>query len=104
MEYAFITKEGLAEMCRNISESENLGATPILVGCDHRSKATRAMAVNTKGPSDSAVKWLTGKIDQAGCQGVKVVIKSDHEESIIAPKKAVAIKRQTPTVSIESPV
>ena len=62
------------------------------------------MTANMKGPTDSAVKWLTGKISQAGCRGVKVVFKADQEESMIALKKAVAIKRQAPTVSIESPV
>ena len=62
------------------------------------------MAVNMKGPTDSAVKWLTNKIDQAGCRGIKVVLKSDQEESIVALKKAVAIKRQAPTVNIESSV
>ena len=36
--------------------------------------------------------------------GVKVVFKTDQEESIIAQKKAAAIKRQAPTVNIESPV
>ena len=62
------------------------------------------MAVNMKGPTESVVKWLRGKIDQAGCRGVKVVLKSDQEESIIALKKAFAIKRQAPTVNIKSPV
>ena len=33
-----------------------------------------------------------------------MVLKSDQEESIIALKNAVAIKRQAPTVNIESPV
>ena len=33
-----------------------------------------------------------------------MVLKSDQEESIIALKMAVAIKRQAPTVNIESPV
>ena len=58
------------------------------------------MATNMKGPTDSAVKWLTRKIDEAGCRGVKVVLKSDQEESIIALKKAVAIMRQAPTINI----
>ena len=67
-------------------------------------KAVLAMASNMKGPADSAVKWRTGKIDQAACRGVKVVLKSNQEESIIVPKKAAAVKRQAPTVNIESPV
>ena len=44
------------------------------------------------------------KLNQAGCGGTKVVLKSDQEESIIALKKAVAIKRQAETAPIESPV
>ena len=91
-------------MERYMSEPKKLGATPILVGCDHRSKAIGAMALNMKRPTDSAVKWLTGKIDQAGCGGVRVVLKSDQEVSIIALKKAVAIKRRALTVNIELPV
>ena len=59
-------------------EPEKIGATPILVGCDHRSKAIWAMATNTKGPTESAVKWLNGKINEAGCRGVKVVLRSDQ--------------------------
>ena len=104
VDYAFMTREGAVEMERDMREVDKVGATPILVGRDHRSKAVWAMATNMKGPTDAAVKWLTGKIDQAGCRGVKVVLKSDQEESIIALKKAVAIIRQAPTVNIESPV
>ena len=62
------------------------------------------MAVDHKGPTDSAVKWVTGKINESGNAGTKVVIKSDQEESIIALKKAVTIRRQAETVLIESPV
>ena len=60
-----------------------VGASPVLIGCDHKSKAIWAMAVNIKGPTQSAVKWLVGKIDRAGRRGVKIVLKSDQEESII---------------------
>ena len=104
VDYAFMAREGSVEMERDMKEVDKVGATPILVGCDHRSKAVWAMATNMKGPTDSAVKWLTRKIDEAGRRGVKVVLKSDQEESIIALKKAVAIMRQAPTVNIESPV
>ena len=99
VDYALMTKEGLAKMEKYMREPEKLGATPILIGCAHQSKAIWAMAVNMKGPTDSAVDWLTGKIDQVGCRGVKV-----QAESIIALKKVVAIKRQAPTLNIESPV
>ena len=73
IDYAFMTREGAVGMDRDMKDVDKVGATPILVGCDHRSKAVWAMATNMKGPTDSAVKWLTGKIDQAGCRGVKVV-------------------------------
>ena len=62
------------------------------------------MAVDIKGPTQSAIKWLVGKIDEAGCRGVEIVLKSDQEEPIVAFKKAVAVMRQAPIVNIESPV
>ena len=85
-------------------DEDKVGASPVLIGCDHRSKAIWEMAVDIKGPTQSAVKCLVGKIDQAGCRGVKIVLKSDQEEYIIALKKAVVVMRQAPTVNIESPV
>ena len=39
-----------------MSEPDKIGATPILVGCDHRSEAIWAMALKMKGPTESAVK------------------------------------------------
>ena len=60
-------KKGSIEMEKDMKETDRVGATPILVGCDHRSKAIWAMATNMKGPTDSADKWLSGKIDQAEC-------------------------------------
>ena len=47
------------------------GACPVLVGSDHRSKAVWAMVDNEKGPTESAVKWIDGKLNQAGCRGMK---------------------------------
>ena len=46
VDYAFMTKE----LEKYMSEPEKVGATPILVGRDHRSKAIWAMAVNMKDP------------------------------------------------------
>ena len=62
------------------------------------------MAVDQKGATESSIAWMLSKLNQAGCRGTKVVLKSDQEESIIALKKAVAIKMQAETVPIESPV
>ena len=58
-----MTKEGSVELERYMIKPEKIGAAPILVGCDHRSKAIWAMTANMKGQTDSAVRWLTGKID-----------------------------------------
>jgi len=104
IDYAFMTKEGQFELEKHMRDEDKVGASPVLIGCDHISKAIWAMAVDLKGPTQSAVKWLVGKIDQAGCRGVKIVLRSDQEESIVALKKAMAVMRQAPTVNIESPV
>ena len=36
VDYAFMTKEGVVELEKNMNEAEKVGAAPILVGCDHR--------------------------------------------------------------------
>ena len=93
LDYAFMTAEEVGEdMC------------PVLVGFDHNSKGIWALAVDQKGATRSSTKWVTGKIDEAGCAGIRVSIRSDQEESIMALKKAVAVYRQSETVLLESPV
>ena len=93
MDYAFMTAEEIGEdMC------------PVLVGFDHGSSGIWALAVDQKGPTRSSTKWVTGKIDESGCSGTAVTIRSDQEESILALKKAIAVHRQAETVLLESPV
>ena len=87
-----------------LRDEDKVGVSQVLIGCDHRSKTIWAMAVDIEGPTQSAVKWLVGKIDQAGCCGVKIVLKSDQEESMVALKKTAAVMRQAPTVNTESSV
>ena len=99
-----MTVDGQVGYKSDLEERSLHGASPVLVGYDHRSKGVWAMAVDHKGPTDSSVKWITRKIDESGNAGTKVVIRSDQEESIIALKKAVTIRRQAETVLIESPV
>ena len=43
-------------MSMGMLRAENLGAVPILVGCEHRLKAIWAMAVDMKGSMGSAVR------------------------------------------------
>ena len=104
IDYAFMTGSGQVDYEQNLDEAEMTGACPVLVGYNHRSRGVWATAVCQKGAVESSVKWLTDKIDQSGNRGTKVVIRSDQEESIMALKRAVAIKRQAETVLIESSV
>ena len=93
IDYAFTTAEDVGEdMCA------------VLVGYDHDSKGIWALAVDQKGATRPSVKWVTNKIDESGCAGTAITLRSDQEESIIPLKKAVAVHRQAETVMLESPV
>ena len=85
----------------DLDEESMQGARPVIVGYDHKSRGVWAMVVDSKGATESSTKWLNGKINEAGHSGTKIVMKSDQEESIIALKISVAIKRQSETVMIE---
>ena len=88
VDYGFMTPEGEIDLDKNFESEERSGASAVLIGYDHQSKGVWAMVADHKGPTPSTVKWLTEKIEQAGCKGVKIVLKSDQEESIMALKKA----------------
>ena len=93
LDSAFMTAEEIGEdMC------------PALVGYDHNSAGAWALAVEKKGVSETYTRWVNGKIDEAGCAGTPVTIRSDQEEAIVALKKSVAIYRKAETVLLESPV
>ena len=93
LDYAFMTAEDIGEdMC------------PVLVGYDNDSHGIWALAVEAKGANRSSVQWVNGKINEAGCMGTPITLRSDQEEAILALKKAVAIYRQAETVMLESPV
>ena len=104
VDFALMTLKGEIEHVFRIREEDEVGASAVLVGYDHRSRGIWAMAVDQKGPTGSSIAWMESKLNQAGCRGTKVVLRSDQEESIIPLKKVVAVKRQAETVSIESPV
>lgn len=76
----------------------------ILIGYDSSKFGLWAFPADAKGATESAVKWLGDKIEESGYNSVKVILKSDQEESIKALKKAVSIKRHSETTMIESPV
>ena len=104
IDYAFMTNGGQVDYACQISEENMPGMCPVVVGYDHKSRGIWALAVDGKGATESAVKWVDKKVNESGNRGTKVVIRSDQEESIVALKKAVAIKRCAETVLIESPV
>ena len=51
VDYAFMKKEGQFELEMILEDEDKVGASPAIIGCDHRSKAIRAMAVDVKGPT-----------------------------------------------------
>ena len=77
---AFMTAEDLCEdMC------------PFLGGYDYSAAGIWALAVDKKGVSETVTKWINGKINEAGCAGTAIIIRSDQEEAIVALKKSIAI-------------
>ena len=62
------------------------------------------MSVEAKGPFESSVESLSGKIENSGYSGVGMTVKSDQGADVMQLKKAVSIKRQAETTMIETPV
>ena len=83
IEYAFMTAEDADE-----------DVCPVLVGYDHNSNGIWALAVDRKGDTASSTKWVTGKIDEAGCSGTAVTIRSDLEESVVAFRRRLQFTRR----------
>ena len=93
MDYAFMTAEDVGEdMC------------PVVAGYDNDSHGIWALAVDAKVATKPAVQWVKGKIDESGCSGTPIALRSDQEGANMAFKRAVAIYRQAETVMLESPV
>ena len=92
LDYAFMTAEDVGEdMCQ------------VLVGYDNDSHGIWALAVDAKGATKPSSQWVKGKVDEAGYSGTPISLRSDHEGSAMALKRAVAIYRQAETVMLESP-
>ena len=104
MDYAFMTNEGKLGYAEDFGSEEIARASPVIVGFDKRSESIWAMAVEAKGVNESSIKWGKERIDESGHIGTKVVIRSDQEDSIVALKRDIAVKRQAETVFLESPV
>ena len=92
LDYAFMTVEDVGEdMC------------PVLLGYDNDLHVIWALAADAKEATRSFVQYVKGTVDEAGCSGTPISLRSDQEESIMALKRAVAIYRQAETVMLESP-
>ena len=69
MDYAFTTAEDVGEdMC------------PVLIGYGHDSRGIWAIAVEAKGAVKSSVQFVKDKIDNAGCSGTSISLRSDQED------------------------
>ena len=77
---------------------------PILLMFDSRIGMMWALPAEHKGPVPHVVRWCVEKLERAGYGGVAITLKSDNEDSIVALKKSIALRRSAETMPIESPV
>ena len=68
------------DYCFMTPEEQEDDMRPILAAHDNSNGAIWAVAVDKKGVSVMAVRWLTGKLEEAGYAGQKITLKSDQEE------------------------
>ena len=92
------------DYCFMVPEESEEGMDAILVAYDDKKMGLWAMAVESKGPTESSVKWMSKKIEDSGYNGVPITLKSDQGADIMQLKKAVSIKRESETSMVESPV
>ena len=92
------------DYCFMVPEESEEGMDAVLIGYDDKKKGLWALAVESKGPTDSSIEWLSSKIENSGYNGVNVTLKSDQGADIMLLKKAVSIKRNAETTMVESPV
>ena len=92
------------DYCFMVSEEVEEDMIPVLIAYDDSKKCMWALAVDSKGANEIAVKWMCDKLDSTGYRGVKITVKSYQEPSILAFKRAVAARRVAETALIESPI
>ena len=87
------------------NEEGEIDLSPLLIAYDHNQYGIWVLEVDEKGvESGVGVEWLHRKIEFAGYGGMKVTLRSDGEPSILAVKRAIAVRRGVETGLIESPV
>ena len=76
----------------------------VLVVHDDKTQAMWALAVRAKGSAPEVAAWVVQKIEEAGYRGMPISIKTDQEESIMALKRSIAVRRVSRTAMAESKV
>ena len=77
---------------------------PTCVAYDDNTKATWAMARQSKEITEDLVSWMRSNSKNAGYSGMRITLKSDGEVSMKALKNQMALKRESPTSIIHTPV
>ena len=74
-------------------EDESEGSITVLVLYDDHLDALWALRVSSKGATPEAIKLCCDKLEDSGCNGVRIATKSDQEVSIVDLRRAVSARR-----------
>ena len=77
--------------------------TPMLCTYDNATDSIHAYVTKKKGVNMWIAKAVGTDLESTGYGGVRVCLKSDQEESVLAVKTAIAERRSAPTSMMESP-
>ena len=94
MDYCFLTSDDGGD------ESD----PKVLVVHDDKTQAMWALAVRAKGSAPEVAAWVVHKIEEAGYRGMPISLKTDQEESIMALKRSIAVRRESRAAMIESKI
>ena len=67
----------------------------LLILHDDRIETLWALGERSKGVSPEVITWVMNKLDEAGYRRTAITLTSDQEESNMAPKQAIAARRET---------
>ena len=84
-------------------ESDEYGP-PTLVAYDNNTKAIWTMARESNEVTEDLVSWMCQNLRTAGYSGLRITLKSDGEPSMKLLKNLMALKRESPTSVIHTPV
>ena len=67
----------------------------LLILHDDRIETLWALGERSKGVSPEVITWKMNKLDEAGYRRTAITLTSDQEDSNMAPKQAIAARRET---------